>query len=319
MDNHWKQFEIMIGDILIKEYCHLPYGLKNGKVGAFLYLSLLSEFYGLDSVRQKSQSILLDLVKNHRKIGFGLLDGAYGFLYSVRRLQKMEIIAEDNMLSHITSIIQDNYHALYANVPYKIDMEDDMFSEGVMALMDIDTDNEQEYYQALELNLLLLKSAERILTPAYGADLIIKHGLSRRLLHSLCYFILSTHKLKIFPNKTDFLISLLSKHINHHDKYPEHNNNGESDIDRYILTHILGLACEISSNDSTALLSEVSTAGFYSFIYQDKSIFESYMEHLLTPNQSQIVLLRSLISLSPNELVGIGLGILQQNHFHSLH
>lgn len=309
--NYCKYIETLIAQILIKDFHSLDYGLRKGKVGAFLYLSLFSECYGLADIRERSQTMLFDLVKNHRQIGLGLLDGCYGFVFAIRKLQAQGIVNKDDELERIIEIIENNYYGKYANVPFKFDLDDDMFSDGIIHLMKLKDKDKYGYYKAVEANLLLLKSARRILDPTCYDNAIMQRGISWRLLHSLLYYIKSTDDAAIFPVMTDHLLKLAQRTFI--DKIRNPKGTRLMDIDRYICGRYIAVNENRIAADEE-LTSDLNLCGLYSYIYADKTLFESYIENYVLLDASKFDVLKDAVSSATGDIVGIGLGILQ-THF----
>lgn len=309
--SYCQYIETQIAQGLIKDFHSLDYGLRKGKVGAFLYLSLFSECYGLEDVRELSQSMLFDLVRNHHQIGLGLLDGCYGFVFAIRKLQALGIVDKDYELESIIGIIENNYYGKYASVPFKFDLDDDMFSDGIIHLMRLNDKSTYGYYKAVETNLLLLKSARRILDATYHDNAIMQRGISWRLLHSLLYYIKSTDEAAIFPVMTDHLLKLAQRTF--FDKIRNLKGTPLIDIDRYICGRYLGVNENIVSTKEE-LLSDLNLCGLFSYIYADKALCESYIDNYVTIDASNMDILKDSVSSTTEGITGIGLGILQ-THF----
>lgn len=297
--------------IFAHEISDIHMGLKGGYAGLFVFYSLYSEVKEDTKARDKAQNILeICLSYNLENKPCTLWTGYLGLVWSIQYMEQVGILESDSFLHKIYKTCNNACFFYFSSFPVKYDFNDDMFSMGLYFLKLIyQTDTIQFYYHTEQV-LKLIENCDQFLNKSIEG-IYIPENMSLRLFHSIYYFLLETHKRRIYPVKTRQLLYLADQ------LYP--NLKNKDPFDSFIVDILRNNEINLSDLnwDLTRKINFLSEMGYYSVLYSNQNIFIKAI-HLLEKEDTHII--RSIYNETCNRiddlslLCGIGLGLVYLNY-----
>lgn len=236
----------------------LPIGLRRGKMGWCLFLTLYSELNGNSRARNLSSVLMSEALKDLRNIPAGIEDGTGGIIWILEYLKVNDLIETDDSLKRIYNMVMRDHIIKSASRPTH-DLEDNFFTNGLYSLFSYKPAETATHYMNVENLIYLTDECERIMkTPLKG--LYDPKQMPVSMLTSMVYFIKKIKEWNLYPFQTERLLRLVPELF---DEIKVHN-----DTDDYAY-HILmnEKACKLEKSPTTdEAASLLATLGFYSLI-----------------------------------------------------
>ncbi len=325
-------------------------GLVNGQSGVALFMYKYSQYKNDQEMLDIAHSIINNYVWGPSLASLNSTNFTYGktgFSWLFQHLIDINIITSNTQIENVLIELDRSiiYHRL--QTPLLVDIKSDLFSHGLALIKRYKGfdhyNNESEegegqnlYLYKLTLReqiIYLIDECERLLYDKTAFNNILKPNWSLRLLNSILFFLIQSHKYNIFPSKTIklivYIIEIQKKLL------PTCNILELSEIFAfYSLTNsIRSVLPQISKYDnsispaftvdtenisSEILIEVLSNAGFYTIIFENKDIFNETLSYLCSQDNSLVKKLckhlkknkNNRMNLSLDGLSSIGYGII---------
>lgn len=288
------------------ENCHLPLGLKDGKVGVLLFCALYSELLQQSRLRNRCHQLLVEVIEDIPSMQGKLFSGSWGVLWTLQLLIDKKILEKDEALDMVIQPIKNNCQFWYADAPIRIVEEDNLFSEGICTYCQWNKEDTLERYSTEERLIGLVDECERLLTSNISDIYVPEKDMTVSLLHSIIHFLTMLKQHDIYPYRAEQLLKEVTNF--------QCIQKGTL-ADRYILSSLLSekdILFPIREDDAT-LYDFLAEVGFYSLLYDSPTLFYAayhHLEEVKTDFEKKMLFLMNR-NFNLTNLLGWGYGILQ--------
>lgn len=270
-----------INHILHKQFNNLPSAsIWNGQIGA----SVISAFVDDDDMPTHYQAALNRLL-NFRQ---GIISTEIWKVWCISLLNKYKLIRlpDSYTFAHVLHDAISLSRQFCFQSPIKLTRNLRLYPFGLFGLMALPNLEGLPFYSMAEQIVLYMRDCEYFFT--HNIPYIHNPNyLSASILHSTLRFMQLSEDQKIFPWKAQEIQNIIAT--------MEYDNLGSAAVDRYILNFMLR---QPLNGDNLNSPQNLSYLGTIAFLYNMPELFSSKSQNII------------LADIEPDNLVGIGLGLL---------